>query len=220
MTTPGLQIEGLTVRHGAVTAVSNASLSAAPGEVTCLLGMNGAGKSSLLRAIIGLAASDGAIAVSGHDISQMATEHRIRAGIAYVPEGRRVFPGLTVAENLLVAGPARNADRQERLATVFELFPQLAQRPADRAWQLSGGQQQMLAIGRALMARPDIYLLDEPTLGLSPRVIDDVAESLARLVQTGAAVLVAEQNAGFAAHVADRTILIQTGRIVAPSGAA
>ncbi|MBS28960.1 MAG: ABC transporter ATP-binding protein [Alphaproteobacteria bacterium] len=220
MTTPGLQIEGLTVRHGAVTAVSNASLSAAPGEVTCLLGMNGAGKSSLLRAIIGLAASDGAIAVSGRDISQMATEHRIRAGIAYVPEGRRVFPGLTVAENLLVAGPARNADRQERLATVFELFPQLAQRPADRAWQLSGGQQQMLAIGRALMARPDIYLLDEPTLGLSPRVIDDVAESLARLVQTGAAVLVAEQNAGFAAHVADRTILIQTGRIVAPSGAA
>lgn len=218
MTAPGLQIEGLTVWHGAVTAVSDASLSAAPGKITCLLGMNGAGKSSLLRAVVGLSSSDGRISVSGRDISDLSTEDRIRTGIAYVPEGRRVFPGLTVAENLLVAGPARNADRRERLASVFELFPQLAQRPYDRSWQLSGGQQQMLAIGRALMARPDIYLLDEPTLGLAPRVIDDVAESLARLVHTGAAVLVAEQNAGFAERIADRTIMIETGRIVPAPG--
>lgn len=213
MTGPALQIHGLTVRHGAVTAVSGATLSAAPGEITCLLGVNGAGKSSLLRAVMGLASAVGRIELSGRDITALSTEDRVRAGLAYVPEGRRVFPGLTVAENLLVAGPNRAGERLARLDEVYELFPQLAQRPTDRAWQLSGGQQQMLAIGRALMSRPDVYLLDEPTLGLAPRIIDDVAESLRRLAQAGAAVLVAEQNAGFAARLADRTIMMRTGRV-------
>lgn len=210
-----LQIEGLTVRHGGVIAVADAALRATPGAITCLVGVNGAGKSSLLRAIVGLAASEGDIRLGPRHISKLPTEARIRAGLAYVPEGRRVFPGLTVGENLLVSGPSGARLRRQRLERALDLFPQLRPRLHDRAWQLSGGQQQMLAIGRALMAEPDVYLLDEPTLGLAPQIIDDVAGSLRRLSQSGAAILVAEQNAGFAARIADEIVMMQTGRIVA-----
>ena len=209
----GLQIEQLTVRHGAVVAVAEASLDAAPGAITCLVGMNGAGKSSLLRAIVGLASSEGHIRLGTRDIARMPTEARIRAGLAYVPEGRRVFPGLTVGENLLVSGPSDARTRQQRLDAALDLFPQLTPRVHDRAWQLSGGQQQMLAIGRALMAQPQVYLLDEPTLGLAPQVIDDVAASLRRLSASGAAILVAEQNAGFAERIADEIVMIRTGNV-------
>ncbi len=209
-----LQIENLTVRHGAVVAVSDASFDAAPGAITCLVGVNGAGKSSLLRALVGLATSEGNIRLGAQDISRMSTEARIRAGLAYVPEGRRVFPGLTVGENLLVAGPSNTRARRQRFDAAVSLFPQLAARTNDRAWQLSGGQQQMLAIDRALMAQPDVYLLDEPTLGLAPQVIDDVAAALRELSASGAAILVAEQNAGFAERVGDRIVTIRTGRIV------
>ncbi|MBT3400081.1 MAG: ATP-binding cassette domain-containing protein [Rhodospirillaceae bacterium] len=209
-----LQIEGLTVRHGGVVAVADAALRAAPGAITCLVGMNGAGKSSLLRAIVGLAASEGDISLGTRNLSRLPIEARIHAGIAYVPEGRRVFPGLTVGENLLVAGPSGARLRRQRLDRALDLFPQLRPRIQDRAWQLSGGQQQMLAIGRALMAEPDVYLLDEPTLGLAPQIIDDVAGSLRQLAEEGAAILVAEQNAGFAERVADEIVTIQTGRIM------
>tara|TARA_R110002110_G_scaffold376568_2_gene586713 strand:+ start:223102 stop:223746 length:645 start_codon:yes stop_codon:yes gene_type:complete len=208
-----LQIEGLTVRHGGVVAVTDASLRAAPGSITCLLGVNGAGKSSLLRAIVGLAASEGDIRLGARQLSGLPIEARIQAGLAYVPEGRRVFPGLTVGENLLVSGPSGARVRRQRLDRALDLFPQLKPRLHDRAWQLSGGQQQMLAIGRALMAEPDVYLLDEPTLGLAPQIIDDVAASLRQLSKLGAAILVAEQNAGFAERIADEIVTIQTGRI-------
>jgi branched-chain amino acid transport system ATP-binding protein len=211
-----LQIDNLTVRHGAVVAVADASLNALPGAITCLVGVNGAGKSSLLRAVVGLASSEGNINLGTRDISRMSTEARIRTGLGYVPEGRRVFPGLTVGENLLVSGPSNGRARRQRLDDALDLFPPLAPRINDRAWQLSGGQQQMLAIGRALMARPDVYLLDEPTLGLAPQIIDDVAASLRQLSASGAAILVAEQNAGFAARIADKTIMIRTGRITRP----
>lgn len=211
-----LRIENLTVRHGAVIAVADVSLDAGPGAITCLVGVNGAGKSSLLRAIVGLAAATGGIHLGPRDITRLPTEARIRAGLAYVPEGRRVFPGLTVGENLLVAGPANARDRRRRFDQALDLFPQLAARTNDRAWQLSGGQQQMLAIGRALMARPNVYLLDEPTLGLAPQIIDDVAAALRQLSASGAAILVAEQNAGFAKRIADRTVTIRTGRIGRP----
>ena len=213
----GLQIENLTVRHGAVVAVAGAFLHASPGAITCLVGVNGAGKSSLLRAIVGLASSKGNIRLGARDISQLPTEARIRAGLAYVPEGRRVFPGLTVGENLLVSGPSNSRVRRQRLDDALDLFPQLRPRIHDRAWQLSGGQQQMLAIGRALMAQPDVYLLDEPTLGLAPQIIDDVAASLRRLSESGAAILVAEQNAIFAERIADETVIIRTGNIL-PAG--
>ncbi|MEP4379809.1 MAG: ATP-binding cassette domain-containing protein [Alphaproteobacteria bacterium] len=210
-----LQIDSLTVRHGAVVAVTDASLTAAAGAITCLVGVNGAGKSSLLRAIVGLAAAEGAIRLGTRDISRMSTELRIHAGLAYVPEGRRVFPGLTVGENLLVSGPSSARTRRQRHDEALDLFPLLAPRINDRAWQLSGGQQQMLAIGRALMARPAVYLMDEPTLGLAPQIIDVVANSLLRLAASGAAILVAEQNAGFAERIADATIMIRNGRISA-----
>jgi branched-chain amino acid transport system ATP-binding protein len=210
---PVLTVEGLTVRHGAITAVENASLEVRSGEITALLGPNGAGKSSLLRGIIGLAATEGRIVLDGVDIAVRAPEARAAAGLAWVPEGRRVFAGMTVADNLLVACSAGARERRRRLADVFDLFPQLAARPDARAWSLSGGQQQMLAIGRALMARPRAHLLDEPTLGLAPAVVADVAAALRAIAETGAAVLVAEQNAAFVDRVADRTIAIRNGRI-------
>lgn len=216
MTRPRLEIQNLTVTHSGVIAVSGASFSAMSGEITVLLGANGAGKSSLLRALIGLATSTGAIHLDGQDISGQTTEDRIHSGIAWVPEGRRVFPGMTVAENLLVAGPASTAIRAERVEEVFDLFPQLAARPADRAWQLSGGQQQMLAIGRALMAKPKLYLLDEPSLGLAPRITGAVADSLRALAASDAAVLVAEQNVGFARPLADKILLLRNSKIVPP----
>lgn len=211
--TAALEISGLTVRHGAVVAVRDAALSVPAGVITGLVGVNGAGKSSLLRAVVGLATADGGIRLGDRELSGLSVEARIGAGLAYVPEGRRAFPGMTVEENLLVAGPGNARLRRERLAQAFDLFPQLAPRRADRAWQLSGGQQQMLAIGRALMADPAVYLMDEPTLGLAPRVIEDVADGLARLAASGAAILLAEQNAGFAEHVCDRIVEIRTGRI-------
>ncbi|MEL0143403.1 MAG: ABC transporter ATP-binding protein [Alphaproteobacteria bacterium] len=213
-TTPTLEVRNVTVRHGGVTAVRNASLTAHAGEITALLGVNGAGKTSLLRGIVGLAATDGEIRLDGSKIGALATEDRINAGIAWVPEGRRVFPGLTVAENLEVASQADITSRRERLAGVVALFPQLAGRLGDRAWQLSGGQQQMLAIGRALMARPRVYLLDEPSLGLSPAVAAILAESLRTLTAEGAAVVLAEQNAGFAQLLAGRRCMLRNGEIV------
>ncbi len=213
-TTPTLEVRNVTVRHGGVTAVRNASLTAHAGEITALLGVNGAGKTSLLRGIVGLAATDGEIRLDGSEIGALATEDRINAGIAWVPEGRRVFPGLTVAENLEVASQADITSRRERLAGVVALFPQLAGRLGDRAWQLSGGQQQMLAIGRALMARPRVYLLDEPSLGLSPAVAAILAESLRTLTAEGAAVVLAEQNAGFAQLLAGRRCMLRNGEIV------
>ena len=212
-TTPALEIRNVSVRHGGVTAVRDASLTAQAGEITALLGVNGAGKTSLLRGIVGLAATNGEIRLDGHEIGARTTEDRIRAGLAWVPEGRRIFPGLTVAENLEVAGPSDSATRRERLTDVVARFPQLADRLGDRAWQLSGGQQQMLAIGRALMARPRVYLLDEPSLGLSPAVADILAESLRTLAAEGAAVLLAEQNAGFAHPLAVRRYMLRNGEM-------
>ncbi len=213
MTAPHLSVEGLTVRHGAVAAVAEASFTVEAGAITALVGANGAGKTSLLRGLVGLADADGRIALGGEDITRHGVERRIAAGLAWVPEGRRVFAGMTVADNLLVACPANAATRRDRLQHVYALFPQLAERPNARAWALSGGQQQMLAIGRALMVDPRIYLLDEPSLGLAPVVLDDVADGLRRIADTGAAVLVAEQNAGFAARIADRTIPMRNGRV-------
>jgi len=214
MTVPALEVRGLSVRHGAVTALSEVSFAAAAGDVTVLLGANGAGKSSLLRALIGLATATGDIILDGGDITSLTTEDRIRAGLAWVPEGRRVFPGMTVTDNLLVACPGPGQARQKALEEVFTLFPQLAARAAEHAWKLSGGQQQMLAIGRGLMARPKVYLLDEPALGLAPRLANAVAEGLQQISATGAAIIIAEQNAGFVADIADKTLLLRNGKLV------
>lgn len=217
MTGVALDIRDLTVTHGGVVAIHDVSFAARSGEITVLLGANGAGKSSLLRAVIGLASSTGRISLGGTNISGRPTEDRVRLGLAWVPEGRRVFPGLTVAENLLVASLSRHPERQQKLEEVFSLFPQLAGRPADHAWQLSGGQQQMLAIGRAIMAKPHVYLLDEPSLGLAPAVADAVAIALQKLASAGAAVIIGEQNAGFVRPIADETILLRNGQVATAS---
>ena len=214
MTVPALEVRGLSVRHGAVTALCEVSFAAAAGGVAVLLGANGAGKSSLLRALIDLATATGDIILDGGDITSLTTEDRIRAGLAWVPEGRRVFPGMTVTDNLLVACPGPGQTRQKTLEEVFTLFPQLAARAAEHAWKLSGGQQQMLAIGRGLMARPKVYLLDEPALGLAPRLANAVAEGLQQISATGAAIIIAEQNAGFVADIADKTLLLRNGKLV------
>lgn len=212
-----LEIQGLTVSHGGVTAIRDISLAAPAGNVTVLLGANGAGKSSLFRAIMGLATADGGILLEGRDISGLATEDRVRAGLAWVPEGRRVFPGMTVRENLLVASRSEHRARQQKLEAVFALFPQLAGRPADRAWQLSGGQQQMLAIGRAMMASPRVYLLDEPSLGLAPGIAETLATALRNLASDQTTVIIGEQNAGFTEPLADHVIRLRNGERVGES---
>jgi branched-chain amino acid transport system ATP-binding protein len=217
VTQPALDIRSLSVNHGAVTALRGARFTARSGEITALIGANGAGKSSLLRAIIGLVASVGDILLEGESITHLATEDRIRAGLALVPEGRRVFPGLTVADNLLVGSLGGRRERQHSIDEVYALFPPLAERASDRAWQLSGGQQQMLAIGRAFMARPRVFLLDEPSLGLSPRITHDVAESLRALAAKGAAVVIGEQNLGFVKPIADQTITLRNGLVMSPA---
>lgn len=212
-----LEIQGLTVSHGGVTAIRDISLAAPAGEITALLGANGAGKSSLFRAVMGLATTRGGIFLDGHDITGLTTEDRVRSGLAWVPEGRRVFPGMTVTENLLVASRAEHRVRQQKRDEVFALFPQLAARPTDHAWQLSGGQQQMLAIGRAMMATPRVYLLDEPSLGLAPGIADTLATALRNLASGETTVIIGEQNAGFAKPLADHVILLRNGERV-PEG--
>ena len=217
MSGPALEIQGLTVSHGGVTAIRDISLAAPAGEITALLGANGAGKSSLFRAVMGLATTRGGIFLDGHDITGLTTEDRVRSGLAWVPEGRRVFPGMTVTENLLVASRAEHRVRQQKRDEVFALFPQLAARPTDHAWQLSGGQQQMLAIGRAMMATPRVYLLDEPSLGLAPGIADTLATALRNLASGETTVIIGEQNAGFAKPLADHVILLRNGERV-PEG--
>ena len=220
MTHEALRVEGLTVRYGDAPAVDSVSLSVAAGEVVALLGPNGAGKSSLLRAIMGLtAAQAGTVVIDGRDATRLRVEARARAGLGYVPEGRRVFPGMTVRDNLRAG--ARGSARAEhaQLERVLALLPALAEKAGDRAWTLSGGQQQMLAIGRALMTDPRVLLLDEPCLGLAPALVDAVMGHIATIAADGMAVLIAEQNAAAALSIARRGMLLRGGQ-VQRSGAA
>src|SRR5262249_35546969 len=170
-----LSVDRLEAGYGKVTALRNVSLAVGEGEAVALIGANGAGKSTLFKTIIGLLKPrSGGLAFAGANLARLSPEKRFRLGIGYVPEGRRVFPGLTVIENLEVAARSGRAERDALLKTAFAMFPQLAERPQARGWQLSGGQQQMLAIARALMGRPKLLLMDEPSLGLSPKLVDEV----------------------------------------------
>ena len=216
MADPLLRIAGLTVTYGAVRAVDGVDLDVSAGEVVALVGANGAGKSSLLKGVMGLAASPaGSIAMAGSRLSGLAPQRRARLGIGYVPEGRRVFAGMTAEDNLLAASRDRSRARAARADDIYALFPQLGARRTSPAWQLSGGEQQMLAIARALMARPRLLLVDEPTLGLAPVVASSVIAALRDLAAHGAAVLLAEQNARAALAAADRAVLMRRGRIEA-----
>src|SRR6202171_456541 len=168
------EIEQLRVWYGPVNALRDATLSVGSGEAVALIGANGAGKSTLFKSIVGfLLPKSGALRFLDRDVTGLRTEQQIRLGMGYSPEGRRIFPGLSVRENLEVAARGGARDRAERLAMAFDLFSALGARQASLGWQLSGGQQQMLAIGRALMGRPRLLLLDEPSMGLSPMLVDE-----------------------------------------------
>jgi branched-chain amino acid transport system ATP-binding protein len=208
---PLLELEAVEVAQ----ALHGVSMRLGAGEIVTLLGANGAGKSTLIRAIIGLAhLREGRIRFSGRDVTALPPDRRARLGIGYVPEGRRVFPGMSVRDNLEVASHAAPAQRRRLLAAMYELFPALEERVDAPAWQLSGGQQQMLAIARALMTEPRLLLLDEPSLGLAPKLAAEVLGRVRRIAQTGTAVLLAEQNAATALSLADRAYLLQLGRVV------
>src|SRR6185369_1211346 len=213
-----LSVENLHVSYGAVHAVQGVSLSVARGEIVTLIGSNGAGKTTLLRAISGLVRpSAGTILFDGAARLDRIPPHTIvRHGISHVPEGRQVFGNLTVRENLAL-GAYQRTDRAEIRATmqhVFELFPILAERLRQAAATLSGGEQQMLAIGRALMARPQLLLLDEPSLGLAPLVVQTIFAIIREINAQGTTILLVEQNAHMALRIAHRGYVLQTGTVV------
>jgi branched-chain amino acid transport system ATP-binding protein len=214
MTDPLLYIRNLAVSHGAVHAVQNAGFSVGMGEIVALIGANGAGKSSLLNALMGLARQTaGEVRFAGKSLAGRAPRWRARLGIGYVPEGRRVFAGMTAEENLLVACRAGAAARAARALEMYDLFPRLGERRHALAWQLSGGEQQMLAIARALMSHPRLLLVDEPTLGLAPALAAAVTAALRDIAAAGASVLLAEQNARAALSACDRAVPMRLGRV-------
>ncbi|MGE0210702.1 MAG: ABC transporter ATP-binding protein [Parvibaculaceae bacterium] len=210
-----LKVEGIVVRYGHVTALHEISLEVEEGEAVALVGANGAGKSTLFKSIIGfLSLHAGVVSFSGRDLSRLSPYKRFRLGIGYAPEGRRVFPGLTVRENLEVATKGSNRERAALVDYAFEMFPYLVEHEGARGWQLSGGQQQMLAIARALMGRPKLLLLDEPSLGLSPKLVDEVLMRLPSIIQGGTSVLLAEQNVAKALRHCNRAYVIEVGKVV------
>jgi len=212
---PLLELDGLEVHHGAVHAVRGLSLSVDRGEIVGLIGPNGAGKSSTLHAVMGLVpVAGGAVRLAGRSLVARRPEDVARAGVALVPEGRRIFAELTVEENLRlgVAGH-RNGDRKAAVAHAYELFPVVEEFRRRPAGALSGGQQQQLAIARALVAEPDVLLLDEPSLGLAPRVVDVVFEALQEIRTRGIAILLVEQRAQRTVALADRSHVLSNGRL-------
>jgi branched-chain amino acid transport system ATP-binding protein len=216
-----LEVQDLGVAYRTVTALRDVSLVVGAGEAVALVGANGAGKSTLFKAIVGfLTPSRGTIRFAGRLLQGLSPERRVRLGIGYAPEGRRVFPGLTVQENLEVAASGGRRERVRRVDYAFSLFPQLAERREALGWQLSGGQQQMLAISRALMGRPRLLLLDEPSLGLSPKLVDEVLRQLHGIVAGGTSVLLAEQNVAKALAHCDRAYVVEVGRVVLAGSAA
>jgi branched-chain amino acid transport system ATP-binding protein len=215
-----LELREVSVAYGKRRALERVSLGVGAGEIVTLLGANGAGKSTVLRAISGLARpSSGSILYQGRDITTWPPDAIVAAGVSHVPEGREVFADFTVIENLLVgAHTAVRAEVPARLERVFGIFPVLRQRSAQAAGTLSGGEQQMLAIGRALMASPRVLLLDEPSLGLAPMISREIFRVIGRINAGGVTVLLVEQNARRALAVAARGYVLETGRMVA-SGA-
>jgi branched-chain amino acid transport system ATP-binding protein len=215
MTQPLLEVENLAAGYGAVEALKGVSLHVDRGEIVTLIGANGAGKSTLLMTICGEPrARAGRIILDGQDIATTPTHEIIRRGVAQSPEGRRIFPRMSVLENLMMGAQALGHDPAPELARVFTLFPRLKEREAQRGGTLSGGEQQMLAIGRALMSRPRLLLLDEPSLGLAPLISRQIFAAIRDLNRTeGLTVLLVEQNANQALRLAHRGYVLVTGRI-------
>jgi branched-chain amino acid transport system ATP-binding protein len=215
-----LRVRGLTVDHGAIRALSSATFNVPKGSITAVIGANGAGKSTLLRTISGLKrATSGNILWDELTLDQLQTEQIVRSGVVHVPEGRSVVTELTVAENLALGGIWRlrtnKSDVFAAIDEVYQLFPRLAERKKQRADTLSGGERQMLAIGRGLISRPQLLLLDEPSLGLAPLVVEQIFQTLARLQEsTGMTILLVEQNAMGALRIASQGIVLDQGHVV------
>lgn len=215
MSTPLLELKALRVNYGAIAAVKGIDLILDTGELVCLIGANGAGKTTTLNAIAGtLPLADGQLHYQGAPIDRLPAHKRLRAGIALVPEGRGIFTRLTVEENLRMGAYARRDDAIEAdLARMLTLFPRLRERHAQIAGTLSGGEQQMLAIGRALLSRPRLLLLDEPSMGLAPLIVEQIFEVIAQVRQDGVTVLLVEQNANLALEFAERGYVMESGVI-------
>ncbi|AZY48580.1 ABC transporter ATP-binding protein [Bordetella avium] len=217
-----LEVRGLSARYGKVGALSEAALQVQAGSIVTVIGANGAGKSTMLNAIMGSLPQTGhavgSVQYAGKDVSAWQVERRVGAGMSLVPERRELFGSMSVEDNLLLGGfrryRAREAGWRDTLQEVFELFPRLRERRGQQAGTLSGGERQMLAVGRALMGKPSLLMLDEPSLGLAPRIVREIFHIIARLRETGVAILLVEQNARAALQVADYGYVLETGEII------
>ncbi len=212
-----LELKEVVTSYGAVRALRGISFTVGPGEIVSLIGANGAGKTTTLRTISGLLhPAEGSIELEGRRIDRLNPETVVKLGVSHVPEGRKIFPGLTVEDNLMMGTVGRQSRQgiSEDLLGVFKTFPVLDEMRHRLGWMLSGGQQQMLAIGRGLMARPRLLLLDEPSLGLAPVLVQQVFRTVAEINQQGTAILLVEQNAFMALQVSSRAYVLETGRIV------
>lgn len=219
-TAPILAVDGLSVSYGDATAVRNVSFELAPSEVLAIIGRNGAGKSSLISAIAGLRARSGEVVVEGTPLAPLRPAVARRRGISVVLERRELFPGMSVEDNLLLGTPwgplttVRAAHRKNHLEPIYAQFPILVERRKQLAGQLSGGEQQMVAIGRALLGQPRVLLLDEPSFGLAPLVVNRIYESVMNLKESGLSMILVEENARRALNVADRAIMLERGEII------
>jgi branched-chain amino acid transport system ATP-binding protein len=219
-----LEVRDLVARYGEVEALHGISLDVGEGEIVSLLGANGAGKSTTLKVISGvIPAAAGGVRFDGRALGGLDPEDVVALGVAHVPEGRRIFPGLTTQDNLRLGATARRASRAEierDVDEVLAIFPMLRGLLGKLGWTLSGGEQQMLAIARGLMAKPRLLLLDEPSLGLAPLVVKDVMETIVRIARDGTTVLLVEQNAHLALQIASRAYVLETGRVALSGDAA
>jgi branched-chain amino acid transport system ATP-binding protein len=211
-----LEVSDIHTHYGAIEALKGVSLEVEEGEVVTLIGSNGAGKSTTLRSISGLTpASSGRVTFSGHDITRVPAHEIVSYGIALAPEGRHCFPRMTVRENLdLGAYHRRGSEVASDMDRVFALFPRLHEREKQKAGTMSGGEQQMLAIGRALMARPKLLMLDEPSMGIAPILVQRIYETIGEINKAGVTILLVEQNANYALDVSKRGYVLETGRVV------
>ncbi|XVS62871.1 ABC transporter ATP-binding protein [Actinosynnema sp. CA-299493] len=210
-----LELKDIHVHYGKIAAIKGISLQVEDGEIVSLIGANGAGKTTTLKTISGLRPlTSGQVLFNGEDISKMPGHKRVIAGIGQSPEGRGVFPGMTVQENLLMGAYTRKDALDADLAEVYELFPRLAERKSQFGGTMSGGEQQMIAIGRALMTKPKVLLLDEPSMGLAPMLIAQIFEIIKEINKRGTTVLLVEQNAQQALKLSDRAYVLETGRVV------
>ncbi len=212
---PLLKLDAVDTYYGQIHILQGVSIEVLPGELVCLLGGNASGKSTTLKTVLGIVRPRrGTVSIAGEDVTARSTSHRVRRGIAIVPENRRIFAPMTVLENLEMGAYLRGGADKEDFDRVYELFPRLHERRKQLGGTLSGGEQQMLAVGRALMSRPRLILMDEPSMGLAPILVEQSFAVIRQVHESGVAMLVVEQNANMALSVADRGYVLQTGRIV------